>query len=72
MEEIIARDYIVNEKPDVVINILDATNIQRNLYLTTQLLELGGNVVVALKCCGGCAEGGCSQGKCTCAKLSSE
>ncbi|MDR3586778.1 MAG: ferrous iron transport protein B [Desulfosporosinus sp.] len=48
MEEIIARDYIVNEKPDVVINIVDATNIERNLYLTTQLLELGVNVVVAL------------------------
>ncbi|HWQ42376.1 MAG TPA: ferrous iron transport protein B [Desulfosporosinus sp.] len=48
MEEIIARDYIVNEKPDVVINIIDATNIERNLYLTTQLLELGVNVVVAM------------------------
>ncbi|MHB8072948.1 ferrous iron transport protein B [Desulfosporosinus fructosivorans] len=48
MEEIIARDYILNEKPDVVINIIDATNIERNLYLTTQLLELGVNVVVAL------------------------
>lgn len=48
MEEIIARDYIVNEKPDVVINIVDATNIERNLYLTTLLLELGVNVVVAL------------------------
>jgi len=48
MEEIIARDYILNEKPDVVINIVDATNIERNLYLTTQLLELGVNVVVAL------------------------
>lgn len=48
MEEIIARDYIVNEKPDIVINIIDATNIERNLYLTTQLLELGVNVVVAL------------------------
>ncbi|ODA39625.1 ferrous iron transport protein B [Desulfosporosinus sp. BG] len=48
MEEIIARDYIVNEKPDVVINIVDATNIERNLYLTTQLIELGVNVVVAL------------------------
>lgn len=48
MEEIIARDYIVNEKPDVVINIVDATNMERNLYLTTQLIELGVNVVVAL------------------------
>ncbi|HEY8910597.1 MAG TPA: ferrous iron transport protein B [Desulfosporosinus sp.] len=48
MEEIVARDYIVNEKPDIVINIIDATNIERNLYLTTQLLELGINVVIAL------------------------
>jgi ferrous iron transport protein B len=48
MEEIIARDYIVDEKPDVVINIVDASNIERNLYLTTQLIELGIPVVVAL------------------------
>lgn len=48
MEEIIARDYIVDEKPDVVFNIVDATNIERNLYLTTQLMELGIPVVVAL------------------------
>lgn len=47
-EEIIARDYILDEKPDVVINIVDATNIERNLYLTTQLIELGSPVVVAL------------------------
>jgi len=48
MEEIIARDYIVDERPDLVINIVDATNIERNLYLTTQLLELGIPVIVAL------------------------
>jgi len=48
MEEIIARDYILDEKPDVLINIIDATNIERNLYLTTQLIELGIPVVVAL------------------------
>jgi len=48
MEEIIARDYIVDEKPDVIINIVDASNIERNLYLTTQLIELGIPVVVAL------------------------
>jgi len=48
MEEIIARDYIIDEKPDVLINILDATNIERNLYLTTQVIELGIPVVVAL------------------------
>lgn len=48
MEEIIARDYILEEKPDVLINIVDATNIERNLYLTTQAIELGIPVVVAL------------------------
>jgi len=48
LEEIIARDYILDDKPDVVINIVDATNIERNLYLTIQLIELGIPVVVAL------------------------
>lgn len=48
MEEIIARDYIIDEKPDVIINIVDATNIERNLYLTTQVLEFGVPTVVAL------------------------
>lgn len=48
LEEIIARNYILEEKPDVVINIVDATNIERNLYLTTQMIELGIPVVVAL------------------------
>jgi len=48
LEEIIARDYIIEEKPDVVINIVDASNIERNLYLTLQLKELGIPVVVAL------------------------
>ena len=47
-EEIISRDYILNEKPDVVINIVDASNLERNLYLTTQLVELNVPVVVAL------------------------
>ncbi len=47
-EEIIARDYIVKEKPDVVINIVDATNIERNLYLTMQIAETGIPMVVAL------------------------
>src|SRR6266545_3249170 len=47
-EEIIARDYIIEEKPDVVINVVDATNLERNLYLTVQLLELGVPVVMAL------------------------
>lgn len=48
MEEVIARDYLLNEKPDAIINIVDASNIERNLFLTTQLLELGIPTVVAL------------------------
>ncbi|WP_461205382.1 ferrous iron transport protein B [Clostridium sp. DL1XJH146] len=48
IEEIVARNYIVYEKPDVVVNIVDSTNIDRNLYLTLQLIELGRPVVVAL------------------------
>jgi ferrous iron transport protein B len=47
-DEIIARDYILKGKPDVVINVVDATNIERNLYLTTQLMGMGVNVVIAL------------------------
>jgi ferrous iron transport protein B len=47
-EEIIARDFIIGEKPDVVINVVDATNLERNLYLTVQLLELDVPVVLAL------------------------
>ncbi len=48
LEEVIARDYLIQEKPDVILNIVDATNLERNLYLTSQLLELGIPVVVAL------------------------
>lgn len=47
-EEIIARDFIIGERPDVVINVVDATNLERNLYLTVQLLELDVPVVLAL------------------------
>ena len=47
-EESVTRDYIINEKPDVIINIVDATNLSRSLFFTTQLLELGIPVVVAL------------------------
>ena len=47
-EEVVSRDYLVNERPDVVVNLVDATNLERNLYLTTQLLELGLPVVVGL------------------------
>ncbi len=47
-EEIIARDYLVNERPDVIVNVVDATNLERNLYLTIQLLELGIPLVMAM------------------------
>ncbi|MCK6540782.1 MAG: 50S ribosome-binding GTPase [Anaerolineales bacterium] len=47
-EEIIARDFIIEERPDAVINVVDATNLERNLYLTVQILELDVPVVVAL------------------------
>ena len=48
LEEVVAREYLVSERPDGIINIVDATNIERNLYLTTQLMEMGIPVVVAL------------------------
>ena len=48
MEEIVSRNFIVHDRPDVVINIVDATNLERNLYLTLQLLQLGRPVVIAL------------------------
>lgn len=47
-EEIIARDYLVTQKPDVIINVVDATNLERNLYFTIQLIELGIPMVIAL------------------------
>lgn len=47
-DEVVARDFILKENPDVIINVVDATNIERNLYLTTQLLEMGAKVIVAL------------------------
>ena len=48
LEEVISRNYLLNEKPDVLINIVDSTNIERNLYLTTQLLEMGIPMILAL------------------------
>ena len=48
LEEVVARNYLVGEKPDVILDIVDGTNIERNLYLTTQLIELGLPVVVAI------------------------
>ena len=48
LEEVVARNYLIDERPDVVLNIVDATNLERNLYLTTQVVEIGIPVVVAL------------------------
>ncbi len=48
LEEVVARNYLVQERPDVILNIVDGTNMERNLYLTTQLIELGIPVVVAV------------------------
>ena len=48
LEEVVARNYLVDERPEVILNLIDGTNIERNLYLTTQLLELGIPVVVAV------------------------
>jgi ferrous iron transport protein B len=48
LEEIIARDYIVDERPDVVVTVVDAANLERNLYLVVQILEMGAKVVMAL------------------------
>ena len=48
LEEVVTRNFMIDEKPDVVINIIDASNIERNLYLTTQILELGIPTVIAL------------------------
>jgi ferrous iron transporter FeoB len=48
LEEVVTRNYLINEKPDVIIDIVDSSNIERNLYLTTQLTEIGVPVVVAL------------------------
>lgn len=48
LEEVVTRKYLIHERPDAMINIIDATNIERNLYLTTQLLEIGIPVVIAL------------------------
>lgn len=48
LEEVVARNYLINERPDAILNIVDGTNIERNLYLSTQLLELGIPVVIAV------------------------
>ena len=51
LEEVVSRDYVLNENPDVIVDLVDATNIERNLYLTTQLVETGVPVVIALNMC---------------------
>ncbi len=48
LEEVVARNYLIDEKPDAILNVIDASNLERNLYLTTQLVELGVPTVVAL------------------------
>ena len=48
LEEVVARNYLITERPDAILNIIDGTNLERNLYLTTQLTELGIPVVVAI------------------------
>ena len=48
LEEVVARNYLIGERPDAILNIVDGTNIERNLYLSTQLMELGIPVVMAV------------------------
>ena len=50
-EEQVSRNYVLNEKPDIIVNIVDATSLERSLYLTTQLLELDAKVIIALNMC---------------------
>ena len=48
LEEVVSRDYLINERPDAILNIVDGTNLERNLYLSTQIMELGIPVVMAI------------------------
>ena len=48
-DELVARNYILNEKPDLIVNIVDASNLERNLYLTVQLMELGAPILIDRK-----------------------
>ena len=48
LEEVVSREYLINDKPDVIIDVIDASNIERNLYLSTQLSEIGTPMVIAL------------------------
>ena len=67
LEEVVSRNYLIGEKPDAVINIIDGTNLERNLYLTTQLIELGVPVIVAVNMMDAVRKSG---DKIDCAKLS--
>ncbi|WP_257225272.1 ferrous iron transport protein B [Treponema parvum] len=69
LEEVVSRDYLIKDDPDAVLNIVDSTNIERNLYLTTQILELGKPVVIALNMIDALKKSG---DKIDTAKLSSE
>ena len=51
LEEVVARNYLIGENPDAIINLVDGTNLERNLYLTTQLIEIGIPVVIAMTAC---------------------
>ena len=64
LEEVVSRDYILNDNPDVIIDLVDATNIERNLYLTTQLIETGVPVVIALNMTDGCKISGTYRRPC--------
>lgn len=48
LEEVVARNYLIGDRPDAILNIVDGTNIERNLYLSTQLMELGIPVIMAI------------------------
>lgn len=50
-EEEVSRSYVMNQKPDVIINIIDATSLERSLYLNTQLMELDSKIIIALNMC---------------------
>ena len=51
LEEVVSRDYLIDEHPDVILNIVDGTNLERNLFLTLQLIELGIPVILAINMC---------------------
>ena len=46
MEEVVSRDYIINSKPEIILNVVDSSSLERNLYLTTQLIELDASIII--------------------------